>query len=160
MNERAGTRTIDRSGWTKGPWDDEPDRVEWTTKAGLPAPLRRNMMGAWCGYVAVAPGHPMHGAHYSDPDVDVHGGVTYADRCEGDICHTPKPGEAEDVFWLGFDAAHHHDFVPGLEAYARQLALVSFHNADAVYRDVAFMRAECESLAHQLATLEIERRPA
>lgn len=54
---------IDRTGWPSGPWDDEPDRVEWRDEAtGLPClALRNDMFGSWCGYVAVPPGHPVHG---------------------------------------------------------------------------------------------------
>ena len=52
---------IDRSDWLPGPWDDEPDRVEWRDEAtGLPCLLRRGspFIGVWCGYVALPPDHP------------------------------------------------------------------------------------------------------
>ncbi len=56
----------DRSHWQdSGPWVNEPDRVEWS-RAGLPCLMLRNRSGAWCGYVAVPPGHPLHGLAYGD----------------------------------------------------------------------------------------------
>lgn len=102
--------TMDRSSWGPGPWDGEPDKVSWTDPAtGRPCLAVRNPVGAWCGYVAVDPGHPLHGQDYDVPDVVVHGGLTYAAYCregateaEG-ICHVPRPGQPHDVWWFGFD---------------------------------------------------------
>jgi hypothetical protein len=88
-----------------GPWDQEPDRDLWK-HAGLACLVNRGPMGAWCGYVAVPPGHPAHRKHYNEVDVEVHGGLTYSEECQGVICHTPKPGEPDDVWWLGFDCGH------------------------------------------------------
>lgn len=156
--------TID---WGPGPWENEPKRVEWR-HAGLPCLVRRGM--AWCGYVGVPPGHPLHGvgygqcpvecAHFTEysyctehePDylIDVHGGLTYAAPCDGDeadgICHVPAPGEPEDVWWFGFDCAHYDDLVPGYSG-------VGVLNPGAVYRDIAYVQAETERLADQLAAL-------
>lgn len=101
-------------------------------------------MGAWCGYVAVPPGHALHGRGYDDPDVDVHGGLTYADACHGPICHVPKPGEPDDVWWFGFDCAHAWDMSPGSLQFHRPMP-------DEVYRTVEYARRETESLAEQLA---------
>ena len=57
---------IPKAEWGPGPWQDEPDRAEWRAAAGLPAMAIRNThtSGSWCGYVAVAPGHPFYGKHY------------------------------------------------------------------------------------------------
>lgn len=52
---------IDRSSWKSGPWDNEPDYHEWTTKAGYEAFAGRLDMGTWYGYV-VAP-HPPYDMH-------------------------------------------------------------------------------------------------
>ena len=95
-----------------GPWKDEPHHLAFE-HAGLPCVLHRGGMGAWCGYVAVPPEHPLHGKDYLDVEgVDVHGGLTYGEPCAGHVCHVPKPGEADDVFWLGFDMAHAFDYAP------------------------------------------------
>jgi len=144
---------LPKSEWGDGPWQTEPDRVEWR-HAGLPCLIRRSpgVTGVWCGYVAVPPGHPAHGAGYDDVAVDVHGGLTYAGDCDGDegvgICHVPRPGEPADVYWLGFDCGHAFDICPALEARYRDLA-----TRDQVYRDLAYVTAETESLAEQLAEM-------
>lgn len=136
---------VDRDRWPVGPWDGEPDRVEWRSH-GMPCLAVRNRMGAWCGYVAVGAGHPDHGRDYSDVDADVHGGLTYSDRCAGPICHVPKAGEEDAVWWLGFDCAHAGDLVPALVATIGR----GMFGADR-YRSLAYVRAEVERLAEQLA---------
>jgi hypothetical protein len=158
-------KKVDRSRWARGPWDDEPDRVEFVTEAGFPAIIRRVPSGHLCGYVAVPPGHPAHGKTYGrtwetdekgETDFDrpvpnvvedlvVHGGITYAEPCDHDVgvCHVPAPGESDDVWWLGFDAAHGGDVSP------------AYSSGYGSYRTVAYMRDECESLAKQLAALVV-----
>lgn len=125
--------------WGAGPWDEEPDRVEWRDEAtGLPClALRHERLGHWCGYVAVPPGHPAHGRGYDDVPAEVHGGLTYAEKCHGQVCHKPAPGEPEDAWWLGFDCAHGWDLSPGLYR-------------SALYRDLPYVQAECAALARQL----------
>lgn len=59
-------RRQERSRWGRGAWDAEPDRREWRHE-GMPCLLIRNRQGAWCGYVALGPGHPWRTE--SDPDV-------------------------------------------------------------------------------------------
>lgn len=60
-------RTIDKSPWGAGPWDIEPDKMQWRDEAtGLPCLIVRNHGGAWCGYVGVADGHPLYRVGYSD----------------------------------------------------------------------------------------------
>lgn len=51
----------DKKNWGPGPWQDEPDHVEFE-HAGLPCILHRNkhVTGAWCGYAVVTPGHPLY----------------------------------------------------------------------------------------------------
>lgn len=158
------TRYTDREGWPEGPWDDEPDRVAWVDETtGLPCLVRRGGGGAWCGYVAVSPGHPWHGTDYSecltgahDDDIycecsphaltEVHGGLTYAAECEGDpregICHVPTEGGPDDVWWLGFDCGHLGDLTP------HQLA--SGYGDRGVYRTVGYVRAQTLALAAQV----------
>src|SRR4051812_22063009 len=91
----------DKSKWGDGPWQQEPDRLQWE-HAGLTCIAHRNHGGAWCGYVGLPPGHPAHGLGYNDVHgVDVHGGLTYAEACAGHVCHDPKPGEPDGLWWLG-----------------------------------------------------------
>lgn len=76
-------RTIDKTGWGDGPWQDEPDKRQWQDDAtGLSCLIVRGPAGAWCGYVGVPETHPYFGADYSsDVDMDVHGGLTFAGKC-------------------------------------------------------------------------------
>jgi hypothetical protein len=145
---------IAKSEWGEGPWQAEPDRLEFE-HAGLPCLALRNRMGVWCGYTAVPPGHPLHGAKYDEAPVEVHGGLTYANVCFSEICHTPKPGEPDDVYWLGFDCGHAWDFAPAMAAFERHRFPDWPHTRfdNEVYRDLAYVRHEIESLAEQLARL-------
>ncbi len=133
---------------TKGPWDGEPDRLEFRSH-GFACLAKRNMvMGFWCGYVGLPPEHPLYGKDYNQVeethDIRVHGGLTYSALCNEaiGICHKPAPGEPEDLFWLGFDCAHGGDLEPAIRALG-----FGFH---AVYRDLEYVKQECEQLADQL----------
>ena len=96
MNTTDQNRHVDRSGFPPGPWDDQPDKIQWTTKAGLPGLIVRNSIGSLCGYAAVNPGHPLHGTDYDKvPEtyaIGAHGGLTYSNTCQDDglICHTTE----------------------------------------------------------------------
>jgi len=157
---------VDRTGWPRGPWDDEPDRVDFKTAAGFPAIALRNPSGFWCGYVAVSPGHPAYDGN--DESIEVHGGFTYGGKCAGAVCHVPEPGEPADVFWLGFDFAHYGDAHPSKhdewDAYTWSAdgrtqywgARARYMRPDdvrGVYRDLAYVRAECEKVGKQLAAM-------
>ncbi len=140
-------KKIDRSTWPAGPWDTEPDRVEFE-HLGFPCLVVRVDGGHLCGYVAMPPGHPWHGKDMDDVGADVHGGITYAQGCRGNVCHVPKPGEPDDVWWLGFDHAHSGDKRPGDDAlYAR--AGANAWMRDDTYKTVDYVKAGCESLARQ-----------
>ncbi len=143
MDNESVANVIDRREWRHGPWDAEPEnRLEWR-EHGLPCLMLRNGSGSWCGYVGVVPGHPAYDKHYNDVEVEVHGGLTYGNRCQGHICHVPLPGETDAVYWLGFDTAHSGDAVP---SYDR-------HWEGDSYKDIAYVRREVNQLAEQLATM-------
>lgn len=150
-------RTVDKSKWGPGPWQNEPDKMQWTDKStSLPCLIVRSWSGALCGYVGVAEGHRLYGKGYSsdaldEVEIDVHGGLTFADACADGvdesrrICHVPDPGEPDHVWWFGFDCAHYLDFCPALKAD-------DLFN-DGHYRDVLYVRAQVEGLARQLAAI-------
>lgn len=161
--------TYDDRPWPDGPWMQEPDRIVWTDdETGLDCMVRRHdKSGHLCGYVAVRRSHPAYGLDYYQwsetddlsptqralNDVTVHGGLTYADACDGDpvrgICHIPAPGDSDDVWWFGFDCAHYMDRQPGHVDYAHLLP----RDGGEVYRTVDYVRSECISLAAQLAAM-------
>ena len=168
--ERTYT-TVDKSEWGDGPWQDEPDKVQWKDEAtGLPCLAKRHgRAGHWCGYVGVPEGHPAFGKDYDDVRVatddgwpDAHGGLTYAAHCqEGDeaeaICHIPDPGEPDHVWWLGFDCAHSGDLSPGYAALDRKRyeetgdSLWLSRGSYESYRDLRYVRGVVRRLAGQLA---------
>ena len=153
---------------TTGPWTDEPDKVQWVDETtDLDCLILRNGSGALCGYVGIPNTHPWYGKGYSQclescadewcyehsPEgrISVHGGLTFAARCsehKGDdaICHVPAEGRTADVWWFGFDTAHAGDLSP---KYSDRRYRTSGY--DEVYRDVAYVKAECADLARQLA---------
>lgn len=127
---------MDKRQWGDGPWINELDE-DRAVCSGLPCTIWRNPMGAFCGYVDIPRGHPMHGVHYTDyliNGIEVHCGLTYS-------------AANEDGTWrFGFDCAHSHcDYVP-------RIGLLP-HAKNAVYRDIHYVRMQCESLAAQLVAM-------
>jgi hypothetical protein len=162
MMMKTESLIIDKSTWGAGPWENEPDRFEWE-HLGFPCLAVRNESGCWCGYVAVPPTHPLHGKDYDDVDVGVHGGLTYANKCQGHICYVPKPGEPDDVWWFGFDCAHSGDFRPEYHSrfihYGYPFSSELYDHARAikantwtvdVYRTLEYVREQTETLVQQL----------
>jgi len=140
MNEVIDYK-VDKSQFKhRGPWDNEPDKLNWKDEAtGMACMIVRNSMGALCGYVAVDRGHPYYGKDYNFLDVECHGGLTYANECSGHVCHVPEPGEPDDVWWFGFDCGHSWDFIPSYS-----------DGGDGTYRDLKYVRREVTFLARQL----------
>jgi hypothetical protein len=141
-------RFHDRVDWGSGPWDDEPDKIQWLDEeTGLPCLIVRGRLGALCGYVGVPKSHPCYQVPYGDVRVngdypDIHGGLTYSDRCRGAICHAVEPGEDDDVWWLGFDCGHSDDVLPRMPELSESF--------NAIYKGIGYVQSECRSLARQL----------
>lgn len=150
--------TIDKSGWPPGPWKSKPDKKQWLDEAtGYPCLIKRNPLGALCGYVGIPFNHPRYHQDWHDFAAYVHGGITFADHCqegpqEETICHIPDPNEPDNVWWLGFDCAHAGDKCPapiGMGMFLR-----------GTYRDLSYVESECRSLAKQLKEMEtMETQP-
>lgn len=143
--------TIDKTAWPRGDWDNEPDKAQWIDEAtGLPCLVNRTESGHLCGYVGVSASHPLHGKDYNDADVEVHGGLTFADFCQPHktpdrgICHLVEDGEDDKVWWLGFDCAHSGDISP---KYAEERDFIAPYNR---YRTFGYAKRECAELARQL----------
>jgi hypothetical protein len=175
--ERSYTH-MDKTGWGHGPWNDEPDKLQWIdVETDLDCLIVRTRLGALCGYVGVPSEHPWHGRCYSegtptdDDDgyygddspcslIDVHGSLTYAAGCQEDaseekgICHVPEPGRPKDVWWFGFDCAHSFDLAPGMLArMGGESAMPSSYGES--YKTVGYVREECARLAEQLLAVGI-----
>ena len=61
------------------------------------------------------------------------------------VCHIPGKNEPDDVWWFGFDCSHAGDLSPEMGS----LGLGRF-GRDEVYRDIAYVTAQCASLAEKL----------
>ena len=174
MGETVEIPKIDKSAWGPGPWQDEPDRVDFV-HAGFACLARRHPAhGYWCGYVGLPPGHPLHSKIWSETDavgdLHAHRGINYSALCCNDICHIPQPGMPAEVWWLGFDTGHAFDQSPGTDARLREAAAAAHAvgapwadeldrneiNRMEVYRDLPYVRHEIEALAEQVAGMKGE----
>jgi hypothetical protein len=95
--KRIEYRTEDKSGWGEGPWQQEPDKIQWLDpETMLPCLIVRGPVGSWCGYVGVTKNHPLYGVSYSqcpqacgedwcdhrpESTLNAHGGITFAGLC-------------------------------------------------------------------------------
>ena len=144
-------KSHDRTKWPSGEWDNEPDKIQWqdpTTK--LPCLMVRNRLGAWCGYVGVPQDHSAYERFYDDVAAEVHGGLTYSDKCEAEpeeksICHIPGTDESDDFWWLGFDCSHSGD------AYPEVSAAMLFDTSFSSYKNQKYVTQQVTNLAAQLA---------
>lgn len=88
------------------------------------------------GYVCIPSGHPLFGKDYDAihalmPDLDVHGGLTFASKSED--CtdwHELPEGTKENHWIIGFDCAHYMD--------------------NKINRPKAFVELEAQNLARQI----------
>lgn len=155
--------TIDRAAlkWPSGPWDGEPDKAQWRDEStGMPClAVRNRRYGNWCGYVGVAPDHPLYGKGYDEAGYfEVHGGLTFADKCQPTedesqgICHVPGIGEPDHVWWFGFDCAHAWDYSPHDKKREIEEGYPYTLMAEQQYRDLIYVKHECARLANQLTT--------
>lgn len=159
-------RHYDKSEWGDGPWQDEPDKIQWQDEGtGFPCLIVRNRGGALCGYVGVPESHPDFENGYDAVDVEVHGGLTFANFCTKDgeeakhICHVPSLGEPHRVWWLGFDCSHAGDSSPAYDAKYREQSISCPWNESGFYeyRDIPYVKAQVARLARQLQTRSAER---
>jgi hypothetical protein len=157
---RAWT-TVRKVEWPMGPWHAEPDRVQWTDEGtGLPCLITRNPdWGNLCGYVAVRPGHPWHGADRDQVPMMVPGEITWAAEVPPELKPADiPPCDLADPWWLGFDAGHAWETCPGDSVMLRSPAYPggdpwpTFADG-AEYRDFDYMVLACKVLAAQLAAM-------
>lgn len=143
--------------WAPGPWEDEPDLVEWTHR-GYKLLMLRNHCGSLCGYIGLPPEHPLHGMHYDDAEdlaaVQTHRGLTYSGQL-------PPEMSAPETWWLGFDCAHAFDAMPAMDALFNTPKMRETmgemgmardpyrHSVPENYRTVEYVRFVCEDMAEQ-----------
>lgn len=98
-----------------------------------------------CGYVGLPKNHKLYKSDGWKMDhVEVHGGITFSNFWK------KREGFKPDYWYIGFDAGHYMDYVPGLVETLEGIGgSTSFFN-DNVYRNMAYMTEETMELAKQL----------
>ena len=59
-------------------WLRTPEKTDWI-RDDRPEPKFTFDCGWGNGYVLIPEGHPLHGTHYNNINVDVHGGLTFSE---------------------------------------------------------------------------------
>lgn len=153
MNENVKPIKYEKELWGDGPWQNEPDRIEFEHE-GFPCLIIRTQSGYLCGYVAIESNHPDYDKDYNEVNVECHGGLTYGERCSGHICHIPKPGKPDDVYWLGFDHAHSRDYSPANNIYKMKYGTHFNRMENETYKDINFVTKGVKHLAEQLKSIQ------
>lgn len=129
--DESELQRVSRALWLPGPWDEEPDQVEFS-HAGLPCVLIRvPVQGSWCGYVAVPAGHQLFGVPIERLSLghEIGRPITWAeDHQPGDgersvygRTHRVPPGgppgkpsrnAGPPLWWIGFDCSQNWDLTP------------------------------------------------
>src|SRR5690606_34634818 len=105
---------IDKTHWGRGPWDSEPDYVEFE-HCGFRCILKRfEHAGVWNGYVEVSDLHPWFHNIGTD-QAHVHGGVTWTGQVEGRTGQVEGIKQNQNCIFIGFDCAHGFDLMPAAE---------------------------------------------
>ncbi len=132
--------------WPSGPWDDEPDELDFAFGDVRCRIVRHPRLGMLNGYVAIPPSHPWYGKSYDDLDpdegdgVEVHGGLTFAGTFDE---ATYATADGQPLWWVGFDTGHAGDYQPGMT----DLGIPNPWPGE--YRTLNYVRGECEHLARQ-----------
>ena len=90
-------------------WLRSPEKTDWI-RDDRPEPRFKIDCGWGNGYVLIPEGHPLHGTHYDNIDVDVHGGLTFSELVTEEMLEIFNL-EKEDIgkWCVGFDTAHYQD---------------------------------------------------
>lgn len=143
--------------WGYGEWVEEIDFDEWEYKGvkcrilrmSMPdGPNLDHMSGGFVnGYICVPKDHPWYKIDdYDSIDAEVHGGLTFLEKYDN--------GE----MWIGFDTSHSFDYIPSVK-HLSVLTPVMAHfkksfsyspNWNREYRNVAYVKKECENLVDQM----------
>lgn len=123
-------------------WEHEPNRIEFEHAGFKCLILRHPELGQLNGYVGLKRGHPYYRKSSDDIDVDVHGGLTFAQIGEG-------INWSKGYWWIGFDTGHLWDYQPGMEKYIEPFA---------TYKNIDYVTKEVKRLAEQLAPVNMAIR--
>jgi hypothetical protein len=167
------------SQWGPGPWQDEPDRLEWKDeRTGLACKILRNTtLGNLCGYVGLPATHPYFGWNYGD-DIKLAPG-DLEDSTINDVgifeafIYAMRGGTKRGTIPLGMTLKAHggitwtgtmHNDDAGLwwigfdtghcDDLSPGLKVMGIHLQHQIYRDIDYVKKEVTSLAFQLRQLE------
>jgi hypothetical protein len=130
-------------------WLKEPNEVKFEHAGFKCLILRNDRLKHLNGYVALPKGHPYYGKGYTDIDVSVHGGITFANK--GDSKRWER-----GYWWVGFDTGHSADFSPGMAEIAPGLYKGGHPRGE--YRNIHYVIQETKDLAEQLKVVNIAIR--
>lgn len=106
---------------------------------------RASVMNHLCGYVGLPKQHHLYKADGWEMDIEVHGGITFSNFWK------KREGFKRKYWYIGFDAGHYMDYIPGLvETLERIGGSSRFFRDYNVYRNMAYMTDETMLLARQL----------
>lgn len=118
--ESRSYNTIDKTGWGDGPWQSEPDKMQWRDEAtGFACLIVRWPVGALCGYVGVPKMHQVYGLSCDGtPDAE-HRAHSKAVREKMRSAFKSHEGDAaarHEAVWetLGDDWPERPEIVPGV----------------------------------------------
>jgi hypothetical protein len=125
-------------------WKNEPNELAGEYKNYVFFVKRNDVMGFLCGYVILPAWHMYYQQDdYFDLELDVHGGVTYADTAD-------NLGEFPEVLWtIGFDCGHYLDLIPFM--YNRYVqGPGEWRGQRETYKNMDFVIGQCQHLIDQL----------
>jgi hypothetical protein len=152
-----------KSEWKAGPWSSEPDHVTWIHPVtSYPCMAKRNLFGAWCGYVGLDDRHPLFLSEVGCEEfkyIEVHGAISMAGYFNEDALLFAPPRK---LWWVGFDAMQENDLCPYFETEVdrldqqieRKLIKGKRNEEPILYRDLDFIIGEIDSLAMQLSNFD------
>lgn len=125
-------------------WETEPNgELFRDDEVGYLCLIKRMPLKNLCGYVGVTKDHPWYGMDMDFISASVHGGVTFTDWME----ELAIP-DGIQRWWVGFDCAHSGDTIPGLIGF----------RIPGIYRNWAYVKSECRSLAAQARIFDIHNQ--
>jgi hypothetical protein len=116
--------------------EKEGNELQWdyTCSNGviISCSIHRNDVFALCGYITLTKDNSLYGVECDDINIQAHGGLTYQ-------------GYDQNENWvIGFDCGHYGDLTPYF------LLKEDFpFNSFGEYRDMKYVKSECESMAEQ-----------
>lgn len=81
--------------------------------------------------------------------LNAHGGITYTNMCQGDVCH-PVDNDDEHVWWIGFDCAHLNDICPVYIKNLNNFELLS-QVSNSTYKNIRYVENQITNLAKEIS---------